>query len=308
MSQPATPKLPEVVRLAHLSDIHVTVARLSWRWTDWFTKRATGWVNLRGLGRGVSFRFADQVLSALVQDVTLRHPDHVVFSGDASALGFAEEIAHAAELLGVGRRDALPGLAVPGNHDYYTRALEQSGVFERCFAPWQQGERIDGAVYPFAQRVGHLWLIGVNSCKGNRLPLDASGRVGPEQLNRLERLLDRLGPGLRILVTHYPVYRASGLPEKRHHGLRDLDAVLAVARRGKISLWLHGHDHAAFYHACSTAAPFPVICVGTATQEGLWSYGDYTISGRRLRGLRRIYSPTTASFEDAEGFELLLSR
>jgi len=47
-------------------------------------------------------------------------------------------------------------LAVPGNHDYCTRAAVQSGHFERYFAPWQDGERkiaadtrAPGRVLPF---------------------------------------------------------------------------------------------------------------------------------------------------------------
>ena len=40
--------------------------------------------------------------------------EHILFSGDATALGFESEMRLAAELLEVDRR---PGLAVPGNHD-----------------------------------------------------------------------------------------------------------------------------------------------------------------------------------------------
>src|SRR4029077_5906806 len=129
--------------------------------------------------------------------------DRVVFSGDATALGYETEFRRAADLLGLTHADVLPGLAVPGNHDYYTRAVQASGLFERFFAPWQQGLRVDHAVYPFAQQIGPLWLVGVNSCTGNRWPWDAGGSVGPDQLKRLEQLLARLDSGPRILVTHY---------------------------------------------------------------------------------------------------------
>ena len=72
-----------------------------------------------------------------------RHPpDRVVFSGDATALGFEAEFVRAAALLGVAGPDRLSGLAVPGNHDYYTPGVEASGLFERYFAPWQTGERV----------------------------------------------------------------------------------------------------------------------------------------------------------------------
>ncbi len=305
-----TPELAPV-RLAHFSDVHITTRPLGWRRRDWFSKRVTGYINLRWLGRRYRFRRAEEVLAALVADLRSRRPDHVVFSGDATNLGFEAEFARAAHLLGVQGDDRLPGLAVPGNHDYYTRAIVAAGVFERHFAPWQTGERVDGERYPFAQRVGPLWLVAVNSCVPNRWSWDASGRVGAAQLGRLKELLKRLGPGLRILVTHYPVCKASGKREERAHGLRDLGKLIDVAREGGISLWLHGHRHGPYYHQrppedAFPLADFPVICAGSATQNKRWSYGEYTIAGRRLTGVRRVWDLEEARFRDAFEFELTL--
>jgi hypothetical protein len=148
--------------------------------------------------------------------------------------------------------------------------------------------------------------VAVNSCTGNFWFCDASGSVGSEQLARLEALFQRLDAGPRILVTHYPVRLANGKPEPHYHGLRDLADLLAVAERGGICLWLHGHRHGAYYHADAAVAPFPVICAGSATQHGRWSYGDYTITGRRLHAVRRVYVPAAGAFEDGEVFELEL--
>jgi 3',5'-cyclic AMP phosphodiesterase CpdA len=294
------------VRLAHFSDIHVTTEPLGWSRADWFNKRGPGWFNLKWLGRKHRFHDADRVLAALADELRRRRPDHVIFSGDATALGFEQELAHAARLLGVLGPDALPGMAVPGNHDYYTRGVAASGLFERYFAPWQKGERVDSAVYPFAQRVGHVWLVGVNSSTGNRWFWDAAGSVGRDQLARLAVLLERLSPGPRILVTHYPVCLASGAPERRHHGLRDLAEVVAVAARGGICLWLHGHRHGAYHHCSRDSAPFPVICAGSATQSGRWSYGEYTIEGNDFQALQRVFCPGQGSFQDSETFDLQL--
>jgi 3',5'-cyclic AMP phosphodiesterase CpdA len=294
------------VRLAHLSDVHITTQPLGWQRRDWFSKRVTGYINLRWLGRRYRFRSADEVLGALVADIRRRRPEHVVFSGDATNLGFEPEFCRATALLGLDGGDPLPGLAVPGNHDYYTRAVASAGVFERHFAAWQTGERVDGERYPFAQRVGPLWLVAVNSCVPNRWPWDASGRVGDAQLGRLERLFDRLGPGLRVLVTHYPVCKASGRREERAHGLRDLAELVTVATRGGVSLWLHGHRHGAYHHARPRLAPFPVICAGSATQNKRWSYGEYVIQGHRLHGVRRIWDQEQHGFRDAAPFELEL--
>jgi 3',5'-cyclic AMP phosphodiesterase CpdA len=304
MNQPSERPSNAAVRLAHFSDIHVTARQLRWRPVDWFNKRVTGWINLQVLGRGHRFRDADKVVTALMRDLRARQPDRVVFSGDATSLGFPEELAHAADLLGVVGPEPLPGLAVPGNHDYYTREAAASGNFERYFAPWQQGERVDKAGYPFAQRVGSVWLVAVNSCRGNRWAWDAAGQVGDAQLTRLETLLGRLDAGLRILVTHYPVCLATGRRERHYHGLRDLADLLRVAAQGRISLWLHGHRHMGYHLALPDLAAFPVVCVGTATGRGQWSYGDYTIRENRLFAIQRAYHPDNDSFQDGQRFEL----
>ena len=145
------------VRLAHFSDVHVTVRPLGWALRDLRSKRVSGWFNLKALGRGHNFRHAVAVARTLVADLRARRPDHLVFSGDATALGFTRELAHAAKLLHV-TGGSPPGIAVPGNHDYYTRRAAKAGEFERVFAPWQHGERLDRHTYPFAQRVGHVRL------------------------------------------------------------------------------------------------------------------------------------------------------
>jgi 3',5'-cyclic AMP phosphodiesterase CpdA len=293
------------VRLAHVSDVHVQ-ARSAWRTRDWLSKRLTSWVNLRVLGRGKRFAHAERVLGALREDLRQRGTHHILFSGDATALGFEEEMARAAQLLRVGEPGGPPGLAVPGNHDYLTAAAKAGGHFERHFAAWLAGERVEGATYPFAQRVGPAWVVAVNSATANWWPTDASGRVGAEQLGRLEALLRRLEGGPRILVTHYPVRRAGGEPEDRHHGLRDLEDLVAVAARGGVGLWLHGHRHDPYHHLGLEGVPFPVICAGSTTQRGRWSYGEYTLTGRRLRAVRRVYEEKSGGFREGQAFEVEL--
>jgi 3',5'-cyclic AMP phosphodiesterase CpdA len=293
------------VRLAHFSDIHVT-SPAAWRRSDWFNKRMAAWVNLRLLGRGSRFRHNERVLPALVRDLSSRGYDRVLFSGDATALGFEEEMARAAALLGVGRTELPPGLAVPGNHDYMVHATVSGGHYERHFAPWQEGQREEEAAYPFAQRVGPVWLIAVNSAKPNRWAWDASGEVGQDQLGRLERLLARLEGGPRVVVTHYPVWLANGRRERRVRRLHDVDDLVDVCARGGVSLWLHGHRHHTYHNPATEHVPFPVICAGSATQRGRWSYKDYTFAGHRLHVLTRVFDSRSGAFRDSVGHTIEL--
>ncbi len=262
------------MRLAHISDIHLAADRFDWRPGDWVGKRATGWLNLR-FGRGKRFRHAALIMKELMRTIRERACDHVVFSGDATTLGFTTELSNAASLCDF----TLPGLAVPGNHDYYVRRAERSGAFERVFAAWQKGRRVGTEAYPFAQQVGDIWLIGVNSACANPLLWDARGRVGAGQLRRLRELLAELPPGPRVLVTHYPLVLDDGRPEHRWRLLRDAGSLLRIAMEGKISLWLHGHRHTGYVVPATAARPFPIICAGSATQEGRWSWNEYLFDG-----------------------------
>jgi 3',5'-cyclic AMP phosphodiesterase CpdA len=264
-------------------------------------------MNYRLLGRGWKFRDAGQVLDQWKAELARRHPDHIIFSGDATCLGFETELARAAALLEVADQEGIPGLAVPGNHDYYNREAALSGCFERYFAPWQGGERIQGETYPFAQRTGPLWLVGVNSCTGNFWSWDAAGTIDAPQLDRLRHLLSHLSPGPRILVTHYPVCLESGRPERRFHRLRNAAEAVRVAKEGGVCLWLHGHRHNPYVVSNPEAAPFPIICAGSVTQRPQLAYAEYTIEGRQVHALRRVYSPQSLQFEDRETFDVELA-
>lgn len=296
-----------MVKLAHFSDIHLTAKPLGWRVRDAFNKRPTGWVNVTVLGRGKRFRHANDVTAALRREFAGRGFDHLVFSGDASTLGFGAEMAEAARRLGVGDAALPPGFAIPGNHDVYVKGSVRARLFEDAFDPWQTGRRAGGH-YPFARKVGHVWLIGLNSAVPNFLVWDARGRVGEAQLARLRELCTTLDAGPRVVVSHYPLLMEEHKPEGRWHRLRDWNRARDVAAECGVSLWLHGHRHR--WYALPTAAnlPFPTICTGSSTQTGRWGYHDYQIDGWSLSARRRVYDPERDEFTDAEAFALELPK
>ena len=86
MSDPA-------VRLVHFSDVHLTARRLGWSPRDLATKRLSGWVNMRLLGRARRFRHAPEVVAAMMRRLRETLPDGLIFSGDATKLGFPAEFA-----------------------------------------------------------------------------------------------------------------------------------------------------------------------------------------------------------------------
>ncbi len=294
-----------MIRLSHFSDIHLTSRPLGWRARDLLGKRTTGWINVALLGRGRRFQHADAVVDALLRDLRERPCDRLVFSGDATTMAFENEMLAAAKRLGVGDTTLPPAIAVPGNHDLYTHSASKSRIFEAAFAPWQQGARVDDShYYPFAQKVGHIWLIGLNSSTANLIPIDASGMVGEAQLLRFRELLATLDPGPRIVVSHYPLLTKDRKPEPKWHRLRDWERVRDVAAECGVSLWLHGHKHAWYILPAGERQPFPSICVGSTAQTDRWGYHEYRIEGTKLTGLRRVFDLEADKFQDAEIFEL----
>jgi 3',5'-cyclic AMP phosphodiesterase CpdA len=295
-----------VVKLAHFSDIHLTARQLGWRVRDVFGKRTTGWVNVSLLGRGHRFRYANDVTGALHREFVTRGFDHLIFSGDATTLAFPAEMNEAATRLGVGGASLPPGIAVPGNHDLYIRRVVRDRVFEEAFASWQEGQRIGDEHYPFARKIGHVWLIGLNSSKPNFWMWDATGRVGDAQLERLRKLCATLDDGPRIVVSHYPLMKEDHQPEPRWHRLRDWEKARDTATACGVSLWLHGHRHRWYVLPAAANLPFPTICAGSSTQTRRWGYHEYTIDGWQLKGQRRVFDLESGAFVDTNAFELEL--
>ena len=290
------------LRIAHFSDIHLTARPLKLGRLDWFGKRATGWLNAR-LGRGKHFLDSSTIAAALTADIQARNYDHVIFSGDATTIGLKIEFDEVERVLHPDK-GWPPALAVPGNHDYYIRRAVRSGDFERVFAKWQLGERIDRHTYPFAQKVGPLWLVAVNSAQANLFAWDSRGRVGRHQMRRVIDLFLRLPAGPRILVTHYPLYLESGARERAWRRLRDAHMLQGVASAAGVRLWLHGHRHVNYFRREQGTLPFPVVCAGSATQFGRWSYNEYTFVDGKMHGRRRVWNPDAGRFVDGDGFAI----
>jgi 3',5'-cyclic AMP phosphodiesterase CpdA len=295
-----------MIRLLHFSDIHVTTTPLGSSWRDWCNKRLMGWLNVHLMGRGARLAQATQLTQLLHAEIIQRRPDAVIFSGDASLLGFPAELEHAARLLGLTGDAPCPGIAVPGNHDYYVTAAAQSGAFERLFSPWQRGVRLDQRHYPFAYRVGPVWLIALQAARPHVSFWDASGRVGLSQWQDLEQLCQRLEPGLRIVVCHYPLLTEKRRPEPWYRRLRDAPTAYRRIHQCQIALWLHGHRHHWYYLPADESLPCPTIGAGSATQRGQAGYLEYRLDGPVLYALRRAYDPVKGAFRDAEHFQLTL--
>lgn len=266
-----------MIRILHLSDVHVDTPLSAVPWTDWLGKRAIGGLN-HALRRRRYFRDAASKLEALARFADEQAIDLVLSTGDYTILGTAPEFELARRSIEGLTHRPLGFATVPGNHDLYLHDSTRERRFEKHFAKWMTSDRpelqVDGP-FPFVRLYGDtLAVVGVSSARPNPEPWRSSGRVPEAQLEALRRLLAL--PEVRsrfvIVMTHYAPRLWNGRPDSRSHGLENADELLrAVAElpRGAV---LHGHVHRRYAVREPGVRPW-LLCAGSTTmagREGLW--------------------------------------
>lgn len=235
------------MKIAHFSDLHllaaggVPVRRL-------LNKRLTGWANLR-LKRGAIHHPA--YVQSIAREIGHGDIDHVVITGDVTNLALEGEFELVRECLerdlGV---DPSRVTLVPGNHDLYTRGALRSRRFESFLAPWLVSDlpelalNVNGGRFPAVKLRGPAAIIALSTAVP-RLPFVAAGEIGPEQLDRLARILALKEVSQRtvILALHHPAVTGWSRAKQHLEGLRDAPALLSVLRDLPRGLVLHGHLH-----------------------------------------------------------------
>jgi 3',5'-cyclic AMP phosphodiesterase CpdA len=245
-----------MIKLAHLSDIHLTplppVSPLQLA-----NKRITGYLNWRFRRKHA---LGGTTLDALTAHLLASHPDCIAVAGDLVNLALPDEFDNAArwlETLGPPQSVCV----VPGNHDAYVPgALEAA---KRSWGDYMRGETLDNAQFPYARRLGDVAIVGCSSAIATP-PFIAAGRFDEAQAGRLARILKHLDDAgyFRVVMIHHPPVSDDVELHKRLIGA-DLFR-RAIAKEGA-ELVLHGHTHRATIH--SIAGPngdVPVVGVAAA--------------------------------------------
>lgn len=281
--------------LAHLSDPHLgplPAARL----TELSSKRALGYLNWH---RSRRERHRPEVLAAVVHDLKNMAADHIVVTGDLVNLGLHAEYAPARQWLS---RLGSPHdvTVIPGNHDAYMRdAVVHSADY------WGDFMRGDGvgvgappervSQFPFVRHRGPLALIGLSTAVPTG-PLLATGRLGADQLMRLQSVLARLGHDgrYRVVLIHHPPASSRRQHFKR---LTDDAAFRRVLAEQGAELVLHGHSHVhSLIWLDGPHGPIPAVGVPSASASPRSdvdpaAYNLYRISqqngGWRCEAIRR---------------------
>jgi 3',5'-cyclic AMP phosphodiesterase CpdA len=270
--------------LAHLSDPHLAPLPAP-RLRELAGKRMLGYVNWRR--RRHKIHRTEQT-DMLVRDLKAQAPDHVAVTGDLVNIALETEFAQArAWLHGLGSPHDVT--LVPGNHDAYVRpALAAQATH------WHEFMRDDGAPtpalrFPFVRRRGPLALIGLSSAVPTA-PFMATGRLGAQQIERLDELLGRLAGLCRVVLIHHPPCSEPGDRFKRLTDSADFGAVL---RRWGAEMVLHGHAHV---HALNwlEGPNGPIPALGVPSASAVMVDGKRTDCAAynlyRIGGTARAYS------------------
>jgi 3',5'-cyclic AMP phosphodiesterase CpdA len=234
-----------MVRIAHISDLHV-LSRTGAHWRAMLlNKRLTGYANtLLRRGRVHRREFLLTVLEAAAKAA-----DHVVVTGDITNLALESEYDDARSLLsGVSR--SVEVTVVPGNHDIYLPPVFHERRFAHHFGDFLKSDLPDLALdlpagrFPCVKLRGPVAIIGVSSGVP-RPPFIAAGLVGDKQLHALARVLAHPEVERRtavILIHHPPVDGRSRIAQLRD-GLADGAAFRRALAPLADGLVLFGHVH-----------------------------------------------------------------
>lgn len=265
------------MRILHISDVHVQVDydERPWRTIGW--RRVAAQIELKLARRAKRYAQAPETLARLVGEAIRHEVDHVVLSGDLTALALDEEFEGVRKALGRLADDPTRLSVVPGNHDVFTPGSVRKQRFEKWFGhlldsdlPELRGE----GPWPHVRLVGdEVAVIGLCSARVPAVPGIAAGRVGPEQLEALLRICRHprvKGRSIFVVVHHAPL-RWNGRLDRRDHGLLDGAQLITACRMGGVASILCGHIHMRYTYEVQ-GGPL-VICGGSSTwqgQEGYW--------------------------------------
>jgi 3',5'-cyclic AMP phosphodiesterase CpdA len=277
---------------------------------DFINKRAVGTLNLV-VNRTRKHKM--ELLEALRQDMRAQAPDHLALTGDLSNVSLPGEWRSALAWLDACGLEPASVSVIPGNHDAYIEDVVASRAFEKLFAPYMTsdlppaaGERAD---YPYVQIRDGIAFVGVSSSVPTG-DLGAWGRIGDEQLARLEVLLaapELAGKTRVVLIHHPPVLHKDG----EHRNLRDRAALAAVLARTGAELVLHGHDHDDQRAELPGPGgrPIPIIGGGSASYTGSAErrsrYNLYEIEGAAITWITRAHDEAADAFREVRRERLI---
>lgn len=277
-----------MLRIAHVSDLHV-LAPLGVALREViFNKRVTGYANLL-TRRGRAYR--REYLLAVLDEAAAR-ADHVVVTGDITNLSLEGEYEEARRLLTDVAR-AAEVTVVPGNHDIYLPTVHRERRFPHHFGAFSQSDLpalaldLPAGRFPCVKLRGPAAIIGLSTAVP-RPPFVSAGYVGREQLAALARVLAHPEVARRtpVVLLHHSPFEGRFRVEQLRGGLVDARALRRTLSPLARGLVLYGHLHlrqraamvtpaGALDAVCASAAPLDHASVHVRAGFNLYEMNDH---------------------------------
>lgn len=301
-----------MLKLAHLSDVHLGPLPPPSQWGEFHLKRLVGFMSWRFKR---SWQHDPAVAALIVNDIKSAAPDHVAFTGDIVNISAHAEFPPAARWT-----EQLGDLSfVPGNHDCYVRCAWEKGLCH--FAAWMTSDmRVArtttshhiAAPFPYVRLRKNIALLGLSSAQPQPLRR-AGGELGAAQLDSLGTILRELRQlgFARVVLIHHPPLPGLAVPRK---ALTDAARLKDVLEREGAELVLHGHNHQHMRNPLQTATGTAhALGVPSASMNGhgrdppaAWNL--YEISRQDGRWLTQVtvrgFDPLTHAIKTLEEFSL----
>lgn len=262
------------VRILHFGDVHLPLPPGALRTAAALHIRRIPAVVNYFLRRGRHYALGAQKLSALASFLRREPVDWVFYAGDSANMGLGSEFRAAAPKINEVLRTARHGaVAVPGNHDLYTRQSVED--FQRWMdlagktdMPGVRGP--DG--WPVVRFLGEETAVVAFRTAHPHLEFwNSSGHLTADAWERLRRVLDDPGiAGLErvFLLTHYPLDEP-GL----FHGMRGVRRIAELLAGRRNVVVLHGHNHVNYIRSWKVVkAEIPLYCCGSLTKAGVEAF------------------------------------
>lgn len=251
------------MRIAHLSDLHFSHFTISP--FQFFSKRWLGNLNLLFCRKKEFDLSRLRSLPELLQSLKV---DLLLLSGDLTTTSHRGEFKKAQAFASSVEKLGIRTVALPGNHDQYTRGAYKKQRFYQFFPSDLKKDQVSLTPLP-----DNWFLIALDSAIATSL-VSSSGLFSKKSEETLEKILAGLPLNASIvLVNHYPLFNCDG----NRRGLIHADRLRSLlARHPSIKLYLHGHTHR---HSFADLRPngLPVILdSGSAThkKQGSWNLLD----------------------------------
>jgi 3',5'-cyclic AMP phosphodiesterase CpdA len=304
--------------LAHLSDFHLSSLDKV-KIQDLLNKRIFGYLKWQLRRRS---EHKPEVLEALLRDLQMTKPDHIVVTGDLTHLALPAEFQEAKNILhsmGPPRKVTV----IPGNHDAYVKTDWNSTFrlwtdYMAADTPLKSGQMDSDSqkIFPSLRIRDFVALVGLSSARPCGVFV-AVGSVGQLQLQELEKILAETGQRelFRIVLIHHPPLPGMVSWRKR---LTDGEALSMILKRQGVELVLHGHAHRGSHgHFDTTVGQARTMGVSSASAPGRTRkhrarYHIYRLKkdphGWEMTVSVRCYSPPSESFAEETETHFVLPR